>query len=253
MPNQTADSSEPTATTRDRARRRTIGRVVIGLVVLAGLLVLGRQAGAQAVPHVLRFVAWVDGLGWWGPIVFIAGYAVATVAFIPGSALTLAAGVIFGLAAGVCYVFIGAVIGSCGAFLIARHWARAAVERRLAGNERFAAIDRAIGTEGRKIVVLLRLSPLFPFNFLNYGLGLTKVRFVDYAVASFGMLPGSLLYVYYGKLLGDVAAVAGGAQERPGYYAFLAVGFVVTIAVTTIVTRTARRALAAAPETSAGA
>ncbi len=249
MPNQAADSSDPKATTRARARLRTIGRVLIGLAVLAGLWVLGSQAG----DHVQRFRDWVEGLGWWGPIVFIAGYAVATVAFIPGSALTLAAGAIFGLAAGVCYVFIGAVIGSCGAFLIARHWARAAVERRLAGNERFAAIDRAIGAEGRKIVVLLRLSPVFPFNFLNYGLGLTRVRFVDYAVASFGMLPGTLLYVYSGWLAGDVATAAGGVPKGTGYYAVMALGLVATIAVTTIVTRTARRALAAATETSAGA
>ena len=244
MPNQAADRSEPKATTRDRTWPRTIVRVLIGLAVLAGLLVLGPLAR----PHVLRFVAWVDGLGWWGPIVFIVGYAVATVAFIPGSMLTLAAGAIFGLAAGVCYVFIGAVIGSCAAFLIARHWARAAVERRLAGNQRFTAIDRAIGAQGRKIVFLLRLSPVFPFNFLNYGLGLTQVRFVDYAVASFGMLPGSLLYVYYGKLAGDVAALAGGAQKGTGYYAVMALGLIATVAVTTIVTRTARRALAAATQ-----
>ena len=187
----------------------------------------------------------MNGLGVWGPIVFILGYTVAAVAFVPGSLLTLAAGAIFGLAQGVIYVFIAAVLGSAAAFLVSRYLARAAIERRLANNPRFAAIDRAVGAQGRKIVFLLRLSPVFPFNLLNYGLGLTNVRFADYVVASVGMLPGTLLYVYYGKLAGDVAALAGGAapEKGAGYYAVLILGLMATVVVTTLVTRTARRAL----------
>src|SRR5207244_5256693 len=161
---------------------------------------------------------------------FIAGYVLATVAFVPGVVLTLAAGVIFGLVRGVVYVFVAAVLGSSAAFLIGRYLARTAVERRLAANPRFAAIDRAVGAEGRKIVFLLRLSPVFPFNLLNYGLGLTRVRFADYVMASVGMIPGTLLYVYYGKLAGDVAALAGGAapEKGGGYYAVLILGLVAT-------------------------
>src|SRR5438128_355845 len=123
--------------------------------------------------------------------------------------------------------------------------ARTAVERRIAANPRFAAIDRAVGAEGRKIVFLLRLSPVFPFNLLNYALGLTRVRFADYFLASAGMLPGTVLYVYSGKLLGDVTALAGGAsvEKGAGYYAVLVLGLAATVAVTTVVTRTARRAL----------
>jgi uncharacterized membrane protein YdjX (TVP38/TMEM64 family) len=142
-------------------------------------------------------------------------------------------------------VFLAAVLGSSAAFLVSRYVARSAIERRLAGNARFAAIDRAVGAEGRKIVFLLRLSPVFPFSLLNYGLGLTNVRFVDYVAASVGMLPGTLLYVYYGKVIGDVAALAGGmAREKgPADYAILILGLVATIVVTTIVTKIARRAL----------
>ena len=216
-------------------------RILIGLVALAALVVLGRQLGG----YLPQFAAWVDTLGIWGPVVFIAGYAAAVVAFAPGSILTLAAGAIFGLGEGVVYVFIAAVLGSSGAFLVARYVARSAIERRLAGNARFASIDRAIGEQGRKIVFLLRLSPVFPFNLLNYGLGLTQVRFVDYFVASIGMLPGTLLYVYYGKLAGDVATLAGGAavERDAGYYVVLILGLAATIVVTTIVTRIARQAL----------
>jgi uncharacterized membrane protein YdjX (TVP38/TMEM64 family) len=170
---------------------------------------------------------------------------VATVAFVPGSLLTLAAGAIFGLGWGTAYVFVAATLGAAAAFLVARHLVRGAVERRLAGDARFAAIDRAIAHEGRRIVFLLRLSPVFPFNLLNYALGLTRVRFADYVVASLGMIPGTILYVYYGKLAGDVAALAGGAkvEKGPAYWAVLALGLVATAAVTALVTRTARRAL----------
>jgi uncharacterized membrane protein YdjX (TVP38/TMEM64 family) len=153
-------------------------------------------------------------------LVFVVGYAVAVVGFVPGSVMTLAAGAIFGLAEGVLYVFLAASIGACAAFVVARYWARGWVEEQMAGNPRFAAIDRAIARQGRKIVFLLRLSPLFPFNLLNYALGVTRVSFTDYAVACFGMLPGRLLYVYYGyygKLAGDVAALASGRAPPRGW------------------------------------
>jgi len=219
----------------------SVGRILLGLGALALLVMLGRQVGA----YLPSFVAWVNSLGVWGPVVFIAGYVVAAVAFVPGSILTLAAGAIFGLGKGVLYVFLAAVLGSSAAFFVSRYLARRAIERRLAGNARFAAIDRAVGAQGRKIVFLLRLSPVFPFNLLNYALGLTKVRFIDYLAASVGMLPGTLLYVYYGKLAGDVATLAGGTaiEKGPAYYAVLVLGLVATLIVTAVVTRIARRAL----------
>jgi uncharacterized membrane protein YdjX (TVP38/TMEM64 family) len=218
-----------------------IGRIVAGVAAVIALVVLGRTLGG----YLPAFARWVDGLGVWGPVVFVVGYALAAIAFVPGSILTLAAGAIFGVARGALYVFVAAVLGASGAFLVARHVARHAVERRLAGNARFAAIDHAVGAEGRKIVFLLRLSPVFPFNLLNYALGLTRVSFGDFLLASIGMIPGTLLYVYYGKLAGDVATLASGAavEKGPGYYAVLALGLLATIVVTTLVTRTARRAL----------
>ncbi len=223
------------------SKGRLFGKITLIVVGIALLIFLGRQVGA----YVPLFAAWVETLGVWGPLVFIAGYAIAAVAFIPGSVLTLAAGAIFGLVSGIVYVFIAATLGSCLAFLVARYFAREAIERKLADTPRFAAIDRAVSAQGRKIVFLLRLSPVFPFNLLNYALGLTNVRFVDYAIAAFGMLPGTILYVYYGKLVGDVAALAGGAAPERGIadYGMLLLGLVATIVVTTIVTRTAQKAL----------
>ena len=230
---------------RRRPSSLRIGLLALGLV---GLVVLGRSAGA----YVPEFAAWVEGLGALGPIVFVVGYAVAVVGFIPGSVMTLAAGAIFGLVEGTLYVFIAAVVGSMLAFLIARHSARESIEKRIAGDARFAAIDRAVGAEGRKIVFLLRLSPVFPFNLLNYALGLTRVRWGDYLIASIGMLPGTLLYVYTGKLAGDVAAIAGGAgaERGTGEWLVLVLGLVATLVVTIYVTRIARRALDAATKAS---
>lgn len=214
---------------------------VLGILALAALLLGGRQAGA----YIPQFAAWVESLGVWGPVVFILGYAVAAVAFVPGSLLTLAAGAVFGLVKGTIYTLIGATLGSSAAFLVARYGARKAIERRIAGNAKFAAVDRAVGREGFKIVALLRLSPLFPFNLLNYALGLTKVSFLSYLAASIAMLPGTLLYVYYGKAAGSLAALAGGAktEKGPESWILLGVGLLATIAVTTYVTRLAGKAL----------
>ena len=226
------------------APARGLTKALAVVAAICAVWLLGRWLGG-AIP---AFKAWVDGLGFWGPVAFIAGYAAAVVAFVPASALTLAAGATFGLVRGTAYVFVAASLGACLAFLVARHGARAAVERRIAGDRRFAAIDRAIGQQGRRIVLLLRLSPVFPFTLLNYALGLSRVRFVDYAVGCVGMLPGTLAYVYSGKLAADVATAASGAGGGGSAVqrALLAAGLVATIAVTALVTRLARRALAEA-------
>ncbi|GJG86909.1 hypothetical protein tb265_20900 [Gemmatimonadetes bacterium T265] len=221
-------------------------RIILAGAAIVGLLLLGRWGGH----YVPRFAERVHALGPWGPVAFVTGYVIATVAGVPGSLLTLAAGAIFGLWAGTLWVFVGATLGASAAFLVGRYLARGLVERRIAGNPRFAAIDRAIATDGRRIVFLLRLSPAVPFTLLNYLLGLTRVRFADFVVASVGMLPGTLLYVYYGKLAGDVAAAAGGGTppRGAGYYAVLALGLAATVAVTALITRVARRALGSAAE-----
>ncbi|HET9229383.1 MAG TPA: TVP38/TMEM64 family protein [Thermoanaerobaculia bacterium] len=213
-------------------RGKLVLYIFIGLAV-ATLLILG---GRQLEVYLPQFRAWVEGLGALAPVVFVLGYAVATLAFIPGSALTLAAGAIFGVVEGTIYTLLGATLGASAAFLVARYVARGAIERRISGNPRFAAIDRAVGREGFKIVALLRLSPALPFTLLNYALGLTRVRFLHYLAASIAMLPGTLLYVYSGAAVGDLA-------EGAGNWALLGVGLVATIVVTTFVTRLAGRAL----------
>ena len=137
-------------------------------------------------------------------------YILAAVFFIPGSVLTLGAGFLFGVAIGTVTVWIGANLGACAAFIVGRTIARNWVAQKVAGNPKFAAIDEAVGKEGFKIVLLLRLSPAFPFNLLNYALGLTKVSFGKYVLANMiGMVPATLMYVYFGSAARSLADVGG--------------------------------------------
>ena len=176
---------------------------------------------------------------------FIPLYVAACVFFIPGSILTLSAGFLFGVVRGSMYVSVAATLGATLAFLIGRYFARQWVAARLANYPKFKAIDEAVAQEGWKIVALTRLSPVFPFNLLNYGFGLTKVRVRDYVLASWaGTLPGTILYVYLGSLAGDLTRVATGAAKRsPAVRLLYAVGLLATIAVAVYVTRVSNRAL----------
>ncbi len=196
-------------------------------------------------------LAQIEGLGAVGAIAFIALYVVATIVFLPGSILTLGAGVVFGVIQGSLYVFIGATLGATLAFLMGRYGARGWISKKIEGNQKFKAIDHAVGQEGFKIVLLTRLSPVFPFNLLNYALGVTQVSLRDYFFGSVGMIPGTILYVYIGSLAHDLTLVGAADQSiNPTVqWAIRIVGFVATVAVTLYVTKVAQRALAeATPE-----
>lgn len=208
---------------------------------LGALLLLSHAAGDP----ISRFAAWALSLGPAAPLAFATVYALAVVALVPASVLTLAAGAIFGVAKGVVIVFVAATVGACLAFLLARSVARTAAARWMAGKPRFAAVDRAVASQGRRIVLLLRLSPVVPFGLLNYALGLTRVRFTDYAIGCIGMLPGTVLYVYTGSAIGLAAAAAGGAgrTRTPTEWALFGAGLAATLVATLLVTRAARRSL----------
>ena len=185
---------------------------------------------------------WIGKLGPWGPVIFIALYIVATVFFIPGSVLTLGAGAVFGVVLGSVYVSISATLGATAAFLVGRYLARDAIARKIAKNEKFATIDRAVADEGWKIVLLTRLSPVFPFTLLNYAFGLTRVKLSHYVLASWlGMIPGTVMYVYLGSL---VNLGSGHRQRTTGEWVLYGVGLLATLIVTIFVTRLAKKALA---------
>ncbi len=188
----------------------------------------------------------MDKLGMFAPVIFAGAYILAGLMFVPGSALTLASGALFGLLWGTVIVSIASTITAALAFLIARYLARARVHRIAQGNARFAAVDRAIGLGGWKVVALLRLSPAVPFSLGNYLYGLTSIRFWPYVLASWlCMLPGTFMYVYIGHIGVQGLKAAGGAGAvDTGRTALLVVGLIATMVVTVYVTRLARRALA---------
>jgi uncharacterized membrane protein YdjX (TVP38/TMEM64 family) len=224
-------------------RRGALLRVAAAVAVIAALVVVGRQPGVRE--GLLAALGWIQGQGPAGAVVFVLVYVAACVFFIPGSLLGLGAGAIYGVGAGAALVSVGSTLGATAAFLVGRYLARDWVARRIAGNARFAAIDDAVGREGWKIVALTRLSPIFPFNLLNYAYGLTRVSLRDYVLASWaGMFPGTLLFVYLGSIAGDLAALGtSGAGSTGVRWAFTALGFAATAAVTIMVSRLARNAL----------
>lgn len=184
---------------------------------------------------------WIKSLGYWGPLAFVIIYILATVFLLPGAAMTPLSGLLFGLGWGTLWVVVAANIGSNIAFFIGRYFARDAVEKKIEGNENFAAIDQAVSKDGWKIVGLTRLSPLFPYVLLNYAFGITSVRWIHFAAASVvGMLPGTVMYVYFGSL-GKLAAES--EAESTGKIVLMVVGGIATVVVTLWITRSAKKVL----------
>ncbi len=184
-------------------------------------------------------------MGPWAPVLFIAAYVAASITVAPAFLLTFIAGAVFGLWRGTLFVYLGALLGSSAVYFLAAPLSHSRVLRWITRDQRVAAVRSAVVGEGFWVMFLLRLSPLVPYVLLNYALALSGVRFRDFALASVGMLPAIVMYVYYGKVVGDVAALAAGkAPPRgPEYYVLLTVGLAATAVATTMVTRAARRAV----------
>lgn len=190
-------------------------------------------------------LAWTAAAGLAGQAAFVGLYVLACVAFLPGSALTLGAGAAFGLWKGFVLVSIGSTVGAWASFLVGRYLLRDWVSKRLEKVPAFAAVAGAVGQEGWKVVFLTRLSPVLPFNLLNYGYGLTAVGAGEYALASWiGMMPGTFLYVYLGAAAGE-AARSGSRSRTPVEWALYGAGLAATAVAAWLVGRTARRALSA--------
>ncbi|NJO40996.1 MAG: TVP38/TMEM64 family protein [Cyanobacteria bacterium CRU_2_1] len=245
-------NNPPVRPFRSRLLKKTLN--ILGLSLIAFLLTTAPAfaqdatggSGFNPQAWLRNVLEWIDGLGSVGAIAFIAIYIIATVAFLPGSILTLGAGVVFGVIQGSIYVFIGATLGATLAFLVGRYLARGWISKKIEGNSKFKAIDQAVGREGFKIVLLTRLSPVFPFNLLNYAFGVTGVSLRDYFLGCVGMIPGTIMYVYLGSLAGNLAMI--GTDDQPTnptvQWAIRIIGFIATVAVTVYVTRIARKALA---------
>lgn len=190
----------------------------------------------------------VNSIGVLGPIAFIVIYNIATLLFVPGAILTIKGGCLFGIFWGSVYVLIAAMLGATWAFLLGRYLSRDWIYRQIGKNPQLQAIDRAVAQEGWKIVLLTRLSPIFPFNVLNYVFGVTQVSFKDYVLGSLGMIPGTVMYVYIGSLASDLAMLD--MSNRPPttetqivQWVMRIIGVIATVTVTIYMTRLAKKAL----------
>ena len=211
---------------------------IAGLVLLFALL--------PVASWLVTVVEWIRGQGRVGWLSFAVVYGVAAIVLLPGSVLTIGAGFAYGPLWGLVLVSPVSVLAATAPFLLSRTVARAWLVERFGQNPRFATIDAAVGQSGFKIVLLLRLSPLFPFAILNYTLGLTRVRLRDFVLGSWiGMLPGTVLYVYIGSLITSASQFASGTRPSSGVagHSLLVAGLVATVAVTVVLTRIARKAL----------
>ncbi|OIP42700.1 MAG: hypothetical protein AUK47_03765 [Deltaproteobacteria bacterium CG2_30_63_29] len=237
---------------RHEARKTPFARVLLLVALLAAAIT---AFALLPVNHwTAAFLEWTESLGAWGLVLVAVVYVPACLFAFPGSVLTLGTGFAFGVVPGTIAVSIGSTAGAAAAFLVGRRFAREAIEQKLDKYPRFRAIEGAIEQQGFKIVLLTRLSPVFPFNLLNYAYGLTKVSFKDYVLASWlGMLPGTLMFVYLGSAAGDLTQLLttgkldGGAAQQALFWG----GLLATIVVTVFVTRVARKALREAEQAAA--
>jgi uncharacterized membrane protein YdjX (TVP38/TMEM64 family) len=215
---------------------RKILRALLVLLVLAAVvtaLLWFKNTGL--LDQALR---WIKGLGPWAPLVFVVLYVATVVICMPAAILTAGGGFIFGMLGGSLYVLLAATIAANLNFLLGRHLARDWVSRKLQGNARFKALDDAVAREGWKIVALVRLAPVFPFSITSYAFGLTRVPLWEYFLANFAMIPGTLMYVYFGSVARDLTEKV----TTPPWIKWT-VGALTVIAIL-YVTRFARRALA---------
>lgn len=218
------------------------------LLVGGGLLVVAAVIGARAIgaEGVLRLIEYVRASGAVGIAVFAAAYVAATVLFLPGAVLTLAAGFLWGPIIGILIVSPVSVAAATAAFVLGRTLARDWIAGKLTASPRFARVDEAVGREGFRIILLLRLSPVIPFNLLNYALGLTRVPLREYVLASWiGMIPGTFLYLYLGSTLTTATELLGGPRARTGgwEHALYWGGLAATVLAAGLLARIARRSL----------
>ncbi len=217
-------------------------KLIIGAVVVAALIVVANHFGVTEKINNLLTAAldWIESLGPIGYLAFILIYIIASALFISGAVLTLGAGLAFGVVKGSILVSAASVLAATVSFLIGRYIARDKVAKLIEKQPKFKAIDSAVAKEGWKIVGLTRLSPIFPFVFLNYAFGVTQVSLRDYVVASWiGMMPGTVMYVY----LGSVGKTVADKTMTPEEKVLFVVGLLVTVAVTVYVTKIAKKAL----------
>jgi uncharacterized membrane protein YdjX (TVP38/TMEM64 family) len=191
---------------------------------------------------------WLGAMGPWGVVLFSALFVICIVALVPGSALSVTAGLTYGMWAAPIAV-IGATVGAAIAYLIAKHLVRDTVDAWIGRSRHLRAVEDAVNEEGWHVVALVRLSPLLPFNLQNYLFGITHIRFWPYVAATFfGILPGTVFDVYLGSIGSRPLD-----ERSPLEWVVLGTGLVATAVLVWLVARKAKQRLAAEVEVEVNA
>lgn len=213
-------------------------KLVAALIVVAALVVVGSQLPLQQLAE--DFLAWVSGLGSWGPAIFGLVYALAVIVLLPTWPLSIGAGILFGAGPGLGFALLAAAAGGVVSFGLGRTVMGATARRWIDGHPRLRAVDREIQRRGWIAALLLRLSPLTPWNILNYVLGVTRLSLRGYLASLPAMAPVLSLYVILGASMGRIAA-PGERGTSPVERVLLGIGLVSTVVVTVWLARVARR------------
>lgn len=237
--------AKPMTKPHQRKYNSRLKLISIGSLVIVVILTI-QQLNFQQ--FLQTWLMWVEELGTVGAIAYIGIYNLATLLFVPGSILSIKGGCLFGLWQGLAYVSIAAICGATWAFLLGRYLSREWIRRKIGKNSQFQAIDRAVGRDGWKIVFLTRLSPIFPFNLLNYVFGVTQISLQDYILGSVGMIPGTIMYVYIGSLATDLTTLnlsnlPTNNRTKILQWIIRIIGALATVAVTVYTSHLAKKAL----------
>jgi uncharacterized membrane protein YdjX (TVP38/TMEM64 family) len=234
------------ATTTSRSvflKWSVILRSILAVVVLAAII--ASLAFLPAQQYLNSFTEWIHGLGFWGVCIFVVVYMLVCLVLLPGSVLSVVGGFLFGLLGGIVMASLGATLGATAAFIIARVIVRDWIEHRLASHPKFCAVDRAVATQGFKIVLLVRLCSLLPYDLSSYLFGFTKISMGRYVLATWlGRLPEVFIWTYVGTTAKSLSDVASGTIELGvGRQVFLGVGVFTMMIVTLVLANVARKAL----------
>ena len=203
------------------AMKNNLWKFLLLVFIVAGMTLVityRDQLDATAIQN------WIEEAGNAAPLLFMLVYIVGTVFFFPGAVLTLLGGALFGPVLGTVYNLTAATIGAMLSFLVARYIASDWVEKKTGG--KLKQLINGVENEGWRFVAFTRLVPLFPFNLLNYGLGLTKIKFAHYSISTYiFMLPGAIAYTYLGYI-GKEAATGGEGLIQKAMLALALLGLV---------------------------
>ncbi len=226
----------------ERMRNRVLVVLILAVVVVG---FLAARSGIDVRGETVRFIDLMRNQGDVGLLWLGFSYTPASLFFFPASLLTLVGGFAFGVPKTLVAVSLGSTFGATVAFYAGRTLLRRFIEQKIAGDARFRSLDQAVAEQGFKIVLLTRLSPVLPFNVLNYAFGLTRVRPRDFILASWiGMFPGTMLYVSIGSAAKNLADILAGRTEGGlGQKVLFGVGLLATLAVTVVLSRIAKKAL----------